>query len=360
MLAHNYLPAVAAVKCYFRDTPHVQTETLTRNDQGKVVTMSLLFSSLVVLAVTGAEWLLRMAVALRGLRGMVAGLTVFELVYRELMSKHSLVVMESATRSVEVKRKKRVGLKVVFIVRHGESEWNVAQRSKNVVKMFGRFDHGLTEEGANQAERLRQRLRLARRTELGTEFASARTVYCSPLTRAIHTALIALAGHSALKKGIELSADLRELCYPVAGFDSMRRVPAQTSMRRARRAIGPRLSLPIERGLGLLSDTEDSFLLGETRRAASKRIARVVFDMLCRDEHTAVVVGHSLFFKALIANFADAAVLAISPDAKRLASHKLPNAGVARLVLNCSKPRFPIVAVDQCFDEHHTSLRHPA
>lgn len=112
---------------------------------------------------------------------------------------------------------------VLYLVRHGESMWNQAQREKNVRAMMG-FDHPLTTTGARQAEGLRGRWREALRqadevaaagagksvldagampvadsdVDIVSEFASAGAVFCSPLTRALQTAAIALRGHPAL------------------------------------------------------------------------------------------------------------------------------------------------------------------
>lgn len=303
---------------------------------------------------TMVELLVRLAIACRSYSGAIAGLTTMQILYKEMRSAKAkaLVVPDSLKREYFKEKRLMPNTKIVFVIRHGESEWNVAQKAKNVVKMFGRFDHGLTAEGASQAERLRLALRSGRRSEAGTEFAEAQTIYCSPLARAVHTALIALAGHQALRDSrFELNEDLRELCFPLAGFDSMTSVPVELSMKRAREAIGPRLLLPIERRQRLLDDDDGApFVVGESRKTASARLLHFVYHTLCRDDQTAIVVGHSLFFKALVNNFADAATKTRSLDAGRLSRDKLPNAGVARLVFNCSKPRYPIIQVDQCFN----------
>lgn len=299
------------------------------------------------------DLLLRLAMAARSYSGAIVGLTTVQMVYKEMKSAKAkgLIVPNSVKREFSVKRRKSATTKVVFVIRHGESEWNVAQKAKNVVKMFGQFDHGLTAEGAAQAEKLRLEIRSRRQTSYGEEFARADTIHCSPLARAVHTALIALAGHQALRDArFELNEDLRELCFPLAGFDSMRSVPVELSMRRARESIGPRLSLPIERRQRLLDDEDGApFVVGESRKTASERLVHFVYEVLCRDDETAIVVGHSLFFKALVYNFADSETKTRSHDAGRLSKDKLPNAGVARLVFNCSKPQYPIVDVDQCF-----------
>ena len=52
----------------------------------------------------------------------------------------------------------REELKTVYFLRHGESQWNEAQANRNPVKMFGKFDHALTAEGLEQADRLARRI----------------------------------------------------------------------------------------------------------------------------------------------------------------------------------------------------------
>ncbi|KAJ8606491.1 hypothetical protein CTAYLR_005901 [Chrysophaeum taylorii] len=245
-------------------------------------------------------------------------------------------------------------LKTVFLIRHGESEWNVAQRQFDVVGMFGQFDHGLTNRGARQAEALRRRVRGANKTDAARlEFEGATRVYCSPLTRAVQTALIALAGHRALRdRGLTLADDLRELVYPVGGFDSIKRNPLDASLRRARDTLGPRLAGQIERGRRYVDDEVAAAWYAETRRGAASRLARFVFTTLCGpegDDDPVIVVGHSLFFMALVNNFASEHLRVQDPVARRLATSKLDNAAVARLTLNCSEPRYPVVAVEMCF-----------
>eukprot|EP00966_Prymnesium_polylepis_P154549 3568543-Prymnesium_polylepis.1 len=80
--------------------------------------------------------------------------------------------------------------KVVYIIRHGESVWNAAQRDKDAVAMLSTVDHPLNEAGRDQAEGLQASLR-AGGAEAAALMASD-AVMCSPLTRAIETCLIGL------------------------------------------------------------------------------------------------------------------------------------------------------------------------
>ncbi|KAJ1448562.1 histidine phosphatase superfamily [Pelagophyceae sp. CCMP2097] len=143
-----------------------------------------------------------------------------------------------------------VGTKIVYVIRHGESQWNTAQKRKDPLAMFGQFDHALTMRGVEQAEGLRSRIRSASRySKARIELERAGIIYCSPLTRALQTALISLAAHPALRSdraGVVLIPECRELCYPVAGFDSLRGQMgdgiASRAIRRARRVATLRSS----------------------------------------------------------------------------------------------------------------------
>ena len=92
----------------------------------------------------------------------------------------------------------------VFFVRHGESRWNEAQRRKDVLQMVSHVDHPLNETGYRQALHLQHAIRNAMSKPVNelssspTEAAAlhalttATTVWASPLTRALQTALIGL------------------------------------------------------------------------------------------------------------------------------------------------------------------------
>lgn len=101
--------------------------------------------------------------------------------------------------------------KYVFLIRHAESKWNVLLngcRSLDIVSVASSagvvtdVDHGLSDNGAQQVERLRGKIRdritctkgntdavdSAQRFQNAFECAKRSTVYCSPLRRAVQTA----------------------------------------------------------------------------------------------------------------------------------------------------------------------------
>ncbi len=55
--------------------------------------------------------------------------------------------------------------KTFFLIRHGESKWNLAQSKINITGMLDR-DHALTEEGINQARELNVRWKEAHEESL--------------------------------------------------------------------------------------------------------------------------------------------------------------------------------------------------
>lgn len=84
----------------------------------------------------------------------------------------------------------------VFFVRHGQSRWNAAQESFDVLSMYWENDHGLSAAGRAQAEELRQRLAIARVESSNQEWTQRLcepdAVFVSPFTRAIQTAALGL------------------------------------------------------------------------------------------------------------------------------------------------------------------------
>jgi hypothetical protein len=101
--------------------------------------------------------------------------------------------------------------KTVYLVRHGESVWNAAQASKDVVAMLSAVDHPLNDTGRSQAESLARHL--AAGGSEAEEVLKATLVVCSPLTRAIQTCLVGLAPLLAREGGacsVQLNPNARE------------------------------------------------------------------------------------------------------------------------------------------------------
>ena len=255
----------------------------------------------------------------------------------------------------------REELKTVYFLRHGESQWNEAQANRNPVKMFGKFDHALTAEGLEQADRLAKRIaKTPSWKEERRAFERCTIIYCSPLTRALQTCLVALRDHPCLRasgKGVTLVPACRELCYPVGGFDSIRGTTGLEILRRAvRRAkkVAPKTQLKsISRGTVKVdvSEAEEDWWGPEGPRAVTDRMQAFVDRLRTSEDDDIIVVGHSLFFRTVFDNFASSDAKAKDETLAHLSKKKLKNAAIARVTLNCSAARYPIVAVELAFPE---------
>jgi len=78
-------------------------------------------------------------------------------------------------------------IEVVF-VRHGQSQWNFAQKNWHLWDMARRKDHPLSSEGRSQCEELRYKINQ-------TEFPPVEVIFSSPLARAIETAILVFPDH---------------------------------------------------------------------------------------------------------------------------------------------------------------------
>eukprot|EP00397_Hematodinium_sp_SG-2012_P009357 GEMP01009440.1.p1 GENE.GEMP01009440.1~~GEMP01009440.1.p1 ORF type:complete len:566 (+),score=116.95 GEMP01009440.1:297-1994(+) len=77
----------------------------------------------------------------------------------------------------------------VIFVRHGESQWNVAQKNWALWDMAKRNDHPLSSTGRQQCEDLRFKIQDA------DDFPPVEVIFSSPLTRAIETAILVFPNH---------------------------------------------------------------------------------------------------------------------------------------------------------------------
>mmetsp|Transcript_17939 Transcript_17939/g.38790 ORF Transcript_17939/g.38790 Transcript_17939/m.38790 type:complete len:385 (-) Transcript_17939:510-1664(-) len=93
-------------------------------------------------------------------------------------------------------------VKQLFIVRHAQSKWNAAQKSRDVRTLLAYRDHPLTQRGCDQAEALAAAITSVMRNGPENEHFAGRKVlaglmkadaiWSSPHTRALQTALIGL------------------------------------------------------------------------------------------------------------------------------------------------------------------------
>ena len=109
----------------------------------------------------------------------------------------------------------------LFLIRHGESRHNSAARSFDLAELVGQQDHGLSVRGAAQCLKLAEKI-AARRDGAGADdeceaadyerlFHPETPLTCSSLTRAIQTAVLALAPLPSLAaRGLSALPDARE------------------------------------------------------------------------------------------------------------------------------------------------------
>ena len=107
---------------------------------------------------------------------------------------------------------------VLFVVRHGESEWNQARAENNFFAMAGSYDHPLNSTGLQQAKVLASSWPSS---EVAGAMKRAR-VYSSPLTRAVQTAMMGFAAHPRVEgEGVCLVRAAREVKHSVLNLDSV-------------------------------------------------------------------------------------------------------------------------------------------
>jgi len=144
--------------------------------------------------------------------------------------------------------------KTVFFVRHGESVWNEAQRDYDLRTMLRHTDHGLNQTGLMQALALQHKIKLAsdadsvmkmkmvaptvRHSKFLSAFLNSESLFSSPLTRALQTAIVALAHHPHATRCknpnvLTLLAAAREK-RNLGGRDSQGQATGQEIIRRAR------------------------------------------------------------------------------------------------------------------------------
>ncbi len=237
--------------------------------------------------------------------------------------------------------------KYLFFVRHGESEWNLAQDQSNVVKMMKKVDHSLSNEGRMQAEALAALVRRAyepgsseSKSQFMSRFLHADIVYSSPLTRALQTAVISLQHHEKLAKGAHAVRVI--------------------SVARERRSFGGRDTQGKKRGAAILERLEmKNGKLYEAFGGVPKSLSRVRVDVndstdewwdvkresdddfesrldalmehICYSrEENIIVVSHSYFIRGFFGRFLSEAYRKSHPHvAKNFTTLKLKNCSVA-------------------------------
>ena len=127
-------------------------------------------------------------------------------------------------------------------------------------------------------------------------------------------------------------------------------------MRRAKK-VAPKTQLKsISRGTVKVdvTEAEEDWWGPEGPRAVTDRMQAFVDRLRTSEDDDIIVVGHSLFFRTVFDNFASSDAKAKDETLAHLSRKKLKNAAIARVTLNCSAARYPIVASSSRFPRGRT------
>ena len=239
--------------------------------------------------------------------------------------------------------------KTVVFIRHAESHWNRAAKPKRphlfLLALLGR-DHTLTSKGYAQAAALQEALRECKAHGAGNGLAAAHdagTVWISPLTRALQTALVGLLPvltREPAPPPVRLRPLIKEQRSSIASRDNVGAGTGENIFRRACARLARLPAPPVEASLSAMRDVGARSDLAEVqqpwwyprrenRRALHVRTSALI-DELRADEHaTVVVVSHSNFLKILMEQqLADDGCPERPGLARALQTTKLPNCGV--------------------------------
>ena len=124
-------------------------------------------------------------------------------------------------------------------------------------------------------------------------------------------------------------------------------------MRRAKK-VAPKTQLKsISKGTVKVdvTEAEEDWWGPEGPRAVTDRMQAFVDRLRTSEDDDIIVVGHSLFSGRFLITFASSDAKARDETLAHLSRKKLKNAAVARVTLNCSAARYPIVGVELAFPE---------
>jgi broad specificity phosphatase PhoE len=116
------------------------------------------------------------------------------------------------------------GRRTIYLVRHSESRYNDALKSRSLKRLIGERDHGLSEAGYLQCARLSDAVAAAAAAGDADALAIVRrdVTYSSPLTRAILTAHLSLPRSGASTDNTRSSRDGRTAGHTVVALPDAR------------------------------------------------------------------------------------------------------------------------------------------
>jgi len=300
-----------------------------------------------------------LAIPLKELLGK--GLVTHELIRPPSADSKKGDVFEPPTVSFQIVDQHAVcHCRTVFFIRHAQSVWNAAQSSNNLYEMWKTKDHPLSQKGCAEAEALAERIQSIADDSKDTIMLRPDVVYCSPLTRAIQTAVIALqpvlnaSGDSSGE--IVLMSAAREK-QNLGGLDSKGSACGATLVQRAldetRNLYRNSEDQSTPQSLGSLRfDIEEvqekwwSKSASDSTEQMQERLSDFMSQLLYSPSYSIIVVGHSHFFRAVFKRYLSAELCQRRPHfVERLRTWKLSNCGVARVELD-PEADFPIYDVE--------------
>eukprot|EP00658_Telonema_sp_P-2_P006315 TRINITY_DN1240_c0_g1_i4.p1 TRINITY_DN1240_c0_g1~~TRINITY_DN1240_c0_g1_i4.p1 ORF type:complete len:468 (+),score=98.23 TRINITY_DN1240_c0_g1_i4:172-1575(+) len=237
--------------------------------------------------------------------------------------------------------------KTIFLIRHGESVWNEAQKNGALTDMLA-YDHPLNQTGIAQAKALNRSWKEARRAAGGSlgayrnaehsnlqAFFNADQVISSPFTRALQTALIGLHELPACSRdGIVLSRTVREI-KGIGGLDSVGSACGVEVARRAEDCLGELMGASEAKHYMVVidpADTTSEWWTGvddrDTTSSLNDRFIELMYTIRYGGSKAPIIVGHSLFFRNFFQRFTGAGFRGSAPElADNLMGKKISNAG---------------------------------
>lgn len=249
--------------------------------------------------------------------------------------------------------------RIVYFVRHGESQWNKAQGKLDLQTMASKTDHPLSAKGWEQAESLNklldeqlQKELVADKTTDASVSAMLRpgVVFTSPLARAIQTAVIAIGpvlakAEQPERRELVLLANAKEKqnfggldthCTKIGrdildtALEELRSYPGEAQEER------PAVDAFFELGYDL-EEVQDAWWpegQSETSKQLEVRLQEFMLQLMYSAHDSIVVFGHSLFFQQIFRKYLSSELRRGDDIAQDLKHKKLPNCGVVRLELD--------------------------
>lgn len=258
-------------------------------------------------------------------------------------------------------------VKWIFMIRHGESAWNVAEKDpvREMRQLVTKMDHFLSAKGREQASELALKIEswlnaTARQsdtsfstasedTKMHQDFLEAEAIFASPLARALQTALLCLRTHpTAQNDGLKLRSELREV-KSYWGRDTQ-------SKSRHHEIVERSFENFKKNGLDIDALQEIQVDTGNTRHewwdtglehpeSLNTRTREILTQVKLSPHSKVIMVTHSILVKQLIIShaFRDGSVQ--PPLVQQLMKTKLPNCGVLAMRANFN------LDVDCCIDK---------